>query len=90
VKKALEGLPGVERVEWDLARDLVRVTGASAEAVIAKVRDLKYDATVADGRDFSPGGAHPTGLLPPAVRKAIDRAKAEGKRALFVDCATES
>lgn len=93
MKKALEGLSGVERVEWDLAHDLFRVTGpADAESLVAQVRALKYDARLLPpDTPFAPTEqrVHPVGPVPEAIRRALDRARAERKLVL-VDCKTDT
>jgi len=92
VKKALEGLTGVAKVEMDVERDLFRVTLAdreppSQEVLFKAVQELSYTPSLASPESFR-GGAealHPRGDPPEIVRKALDRAKAE-KKLVLVDC----
>jgi len=77
----------------DLERDLFRVTlagkaGASQEELFETIRALNYTPSLAGGEGFhaSEETTHPMGEMPELVRKAIDRAKAESKRFILVDC----
>ncbi|MBI2899810.1 MAG: hypothetical protein HYY17_06470 [Planctomycetes bacterium] len=88
MKKALEGLRGVAKVEMDLDRDLFRVTGdVTRESVFAVIRALGYMPRAADPADFREmsGPTHPMGDAPELVRKACERARAE-KKLVLVDC----
>lgn len=75
----------------DLDRDLFRIApdgrGPSTDEVLAAVRDLGYEPSVADPGTFRPASerTHPTGDAPDLVRRACERARAEGKLVL-VDC----
>ncbi len=92
MKKALEGLAGVENVEIDLERDLFRVIGASPrESIFAAIRELGYTPSLADPAAFraTPETTHPTGDAPDLVRKACERARTERKLVL-VDCMGDS
>jgi copper chaperone CopZ len=91
VKKALEGLKGVSKVEVDLAHDLFRVTlaekdGPTQEALFAVVKDLAFTPSAAPAESFRVAATplSSTGEAPEAVRKALGRAKAE-KKLVLVD-----
>jgi hypothetical protein len=90
VKKALEGLAGVEKVEMDLERDLFLVRGASREAIFEAIRKVGYEPEDADRASFRAGEpVHPVGEIPRRIREACARARAEGKLVL-VDCSAET
>lgn len=96
MKKALEGLSGVAKVEMDLERDLFRVTTAekdpvTSDAVLAAIRNLGYAPSLSDPAAFraTPESTHPTGGAPDLVRKACERAQTE-KKLVLVDCMGDS
>ena len=92
MKKALEGLAGVEKVEMDLGRDLFRILGeAPRESVFAAIRGLGYAPSLAHPAAFraTPEPTHPSGEPPDLVRKACERARDENKLVL-VDCMGDS
>lgn len=92
MRKALEGLAGVEKVEMDLESDLFRVTGAATrESIFAAIRGLGYAPSSADAAAFrgTPEWTHPTGGTPDVVRQACDRARAE-KKLVLIDCMGDS
>lgn len=77
----------------DLERDLFRVTMAKRDApveaaLIEAVRELNYTPSVVDAASFreEQEPVHAMGKPPDLVREALDRAKAEGKRFVLVDC----
>ncbi len=93
MKKALEGLKGVAQVDWDLSRDLFQVTqvegsAPSLEALFGAVRELGYTPNLVDASTFRPtaDAVNAAARMPELVRKALDRAKTDGKRFLLVDC----
>lgn len=80
-------------MEMDLAHDLFRVTLAegpvpSQDALFGAIRELGYTPSVADTSTFrsTPEPVHPAVGLPGLVRRALDRAKSEGKKFVLVDC----
>ncbi len=91
MKKALEGLKGVTKVEMDVEHDLFRVSIAkkdspTQEAVFAVIKDLNYIPSVAPAESFRIAATPPqsAGEAPEAVRKALGRAKAK-KKLVLVD-----
>jgi copper chaperone CopZ len=95
VAKALEGLPGVAKVEMDVGHDLFRITYAAGstadtQAALNAVKDLGYTPSIVKADQFHASAAkkHPAGGIPPFIQKALDRAKAEGKL-ILVDCTAE-
>ena len=91
MKKALEGLKGVTKVEMDVEHDLFRVTivekdSPTQEAVFAVIKDLNYTPVAAPAESFRIAAPplQSTGEAPEAVRKALGRAKAE-KKLVLVD-----
>lgn len=93
--KALEGLPGVAKVEMDVEHDLFRLTyaaGSKAEpqAAFQAIKDLGYTPSIAEAERFqaTPTKTHPTGGIPAFIQRALDRARAEGKL-VVVDCTAE-
>jgi hypothetical protein len=86
VKEALEGLPGVEKVEMDLERDLFRISYGpgqkpNQEAVLDAVTGLSYKPSIVRGTDFAapPEPANPQNNIPPTVQRRLDQAKREEK-----------
>lgn len=93
MKKALEGLKGVTKVEMDVEHDLFRLTLAekeapTQEALYTVIKDLGYTPSAETPKSFRTTAKHlhPTGEAPEVVRKALDRAKSEGKKFVLVDC----
>lgn len=93
MKKALEGLKGVAKVEMDLAHDLFRVTlseggGPSEEALFKAVQELNYTPSLAPQELFqaAPPPVHLTGNRPEIVERALAKAKTESKKFVLVDC----
>jgi copper chaperone CopZ len=93
--KALEGLPGVAKVDMDVDHDLFRITypagvKADSQAAFQAIRDLGYTPSLAKADQFqdTPAKSHPSGGIPAFIQRALDRAKAEGKLVL-VDCTAE-
>jgi hypothetical protein len=91
VKKALEGLKGVAKVETDVEHELFRVTladqGAPAqEALLAVIKELSYTPSAVPAASFRVATMPlpSTGEPPEALRGALARAKAE-KKLLLVD-----
>lgn len=91
MKKALEGLEGVTKVELDLEHDLFRVSLSeknppTQDAVFAVIKDLNYTPSAASAASFSiaPTAPASTGEAPAAVREALAKAKAE-KKIVLVD-----
>ena len=91
MKKALEGLKGVTKVEMDVEHDLFRVTLAekdapTRDALFAVVKGLGYDPSSAPAEGFRVAATplSSTGEAPEAVRKALGRAKTE-KKLVLVD-----
>ncbi len=96
MKKALEGLSGIAKVEMDLDRDLFRVTtaevnGAAPDAILTAIRSLGYEPRLVESAAFraTPEPTHPTGGAPELVQKACERARTERKLVL-VDCMGDS
>lgn len=93
MKKALEGLPGVAKVEMDVERDLFRITLADKDAppvkaLLSVVRDLGYMPRRVAPDKFQPGAAspYPQGDPPEIVKAALARAKSEGKKFVLAAC----
>ena len=92
MKKALEGLSGVTKVEMDLVHDLFRVTRSSdvptPAAILDAVRLLNYEPRVATAGEFHVHDEplHPVGAPAEVIRAALAKAKAAGKRFVLVDC----
>jgi hypothetical protein len=93
VKKALEGLKGVTQVEMDLSHDLFRVSLAEGaalpqEVLLGAIRELGYAPSPGDASAFrsTPEPVHSARDVADLVRKALDRAKTEGKKFVLVDC----
>ena len=94
MKKALEGLKGVTKVEIDLKQDLFQVTLAETgpptkEDLFKAIRELGYTPSLADVSAFGTAAepVHPAATeMPPLIQKALDQAKAESKKFVLVDC----
>lgn len=93
--KALEGLPGVAKVEMDVEHDLFRLTYAAghkadSQAAFRAIEELGYKPSTgrADRFQTAASPSRPPGGIPPFLQKALDRAKAEGKLVL-VDCTAD-
>lgn len=92
MKKALEGLSGVVKVEMDVERDLFRITLAdqgapTQEALFKTITELNYTPSLASPESFrtSAKALQPKGEPPQVVQKALARARAQRKLVL-VDC----
>ncbi len=77
----------------DLAHELFRVTMAhgpapSQELLFGAIHELGYTPSLADASAFRSIAAptHPAAAVPVLIRKALDRAKKEGKKFVLVDC----
>lgn len=77
----------------DLERDLFRITlsegDPSAEtALLDAVRELNYTPSIEPITAFGSGSepVHAVGKPPDLIRRALERAKAEKKRFVLVDC----
>lgn len=93
MKKALEGLKGVAKVEMDLAHDLFRVTqseggGMSTVVLFKAVQELNYTPSLAPPEHFqvAPPPVHLSGKRPEIVERALAKAKTESKKFVLVDC----
>ncbi len=94
MKSALEGLKGVTKVGMDLKQDLFRVTLAETdpptkEDLFKAIRELSYTPSLADASTFGSAAepVHPAAAeVPHLIQKALDRAKAESKKFVLVDC----
>lgn len=91
MKKALEGLKGVTKVEMDVEHDLFRVTLAEKDppirdALHSVIKELGYTPSAAATESFrvAPKLLESTGEAPETVRQALVRAKAE-KKLVLVD-----
>lgn len=92
MKKALEGLKGVTKVEMDVEHDLFRVSiseqnSTTQQAVFAVIKDLGYDPSAAPVESFraTQTTPRPIGEAPEIVRQALDKAKVE-KKFVLVYC----
>ena len=91
MKKALEGLKGVTKVEMDVEHDLFRVTlvakdAPTQEGVFAIIKDLNYTPTASSTESFQVPVAPllSKNEAPEAVRLALGRAKV-AKKLVLVD-----
>ena len=78
----------------DLKQDLFRVTLVETDPptkadLFKTIRELSYTPSLADVSSFGTAlePVHPEAReIPPLIQKALDRAKAESKKFVLVDC----
>ena len=94
MKRALEGLKGVTKVEMDLKQDLFRVTlneknPPSKEDLFKVIRELTYTPSLADASTFGTAvePVHPAAVgIPSLIHEALERARKESRKFVLVDC----